>query len=214
MQETSMLQKIPKHIFYCWFGRGPKPDKILRCMESWQKHLPDYEITEINEDNFDVNICQYTRQAYSSMKYAFVTDICRLQALYDFGGIYLDADVEVLKPLDGFLFHRCFTGHETNRLMLAAVMGSEPKHPWIKFLLDYYMKLELRYIPNTQIVTDLSYPLIVGEGNGFRYLRDDVAIYPIETFAAFDHHNLKPMPTENSYAIHHFCGSWTGRSQS
>ncbi len=173
--------------------------------------MPDYEITEINESNFDVNLCPYTKQAYEQRKWAFVTDVCRLKVLYDTGGLYFDADIEILKPLDGFLFHKCFTGHETHRLMLAAVMGAQPKHPWIKFLLDYYLKIDLQYTPNTQIVTDLSYPLIIREENGFRYLRDDVVIYPVEVFAPYDHHNLCPTPTENSYAIHHFCGSWLGR---
>lgn len=208
-----MEQRIPKRIFFCWFGGNQKPDKILRCIESWHKYLPDYEITEINESNFDINLCPYTKQAYEQKKWAFITDVCRLKALYDTGGLYFDADIEILKPLDGFLFHRCFTGHETSRLMLAAVMGAEQGHPWIKYLLDYYLTLDLQCIPNTQIVTDLSYPLVVREGNGFRYLRDGVVIYPVEVFAPYDHTNLRPTPTENSYAIHHFCGSWTPRGQ-
>ena len=91
---------IPKIIHYCWFGRNPLPALTLKCIESWNTHLPDYEIIEWNEDNFDVNQFSFAKDAYDSKKYAFVSDVCRLYVLSKYGGIYLDTDMEILKPLD------------------------------------------------------------------------------------------------------------------
>ena len=105
---------IPKVIHYCWFGRGQMPELALKCIESWKKFLPDYEIKEWNEDNFDLDSYPYTREAYDKRKYAFVTDVVRLHALYNEGGIYMDTDVEVLKPLYSFLHHTAFSGFEND----------------------------------------------------------------------------------------------------
>ena len=87
---------IPKIIHYCWFGRNEKPELIQNCIESWKKHLPGFEIMEWNEDNFDVNRFQFTRTAYEKKKWAFVSDVARLTALLEYGGFYMDTDVEVL----------------------------------------------------------------------------------------------------------------------
>ena len=97
---------IPKVIHYCWFGRGELPPLAKKCLDSWKKYCPDYEIKEWNEDNFDLDSYPYVREAYDKRKFAFVTDVVRLYALYHEGGIYMDTDVEVLKPLDRFLSHR------------------------------------------------------------------------------------------------------------
>ena len=103
---------IPKKIHYCWFGRSKMPELALKCIASWKKYLPDYEIKEWNEDNFDLELYPYVREAYNNRKFAFVTDVVRLYALYTEGGIYMDTDVEVLKPLDCFLNHQAFSGFE------------------------------------------------------------------------------------------------------
>ena len=85
--------KIPKTIHYCWFGRNPLPSLAIKCIASWKKYLPDYEIKEWNEDNFDVNVIPYTREAYAAKKYAFVSDYARFKILYEEGGLYFDTDV-------------------------------------------------------------------------------------------------------------------------
>lgn len=203
--------RIPKKIHTCWFGHRPKPPIIERCLATWRKILPDYEIVEWNEHNFDVNCCAYVREAYRSGKYAFVTDYVRLWALFNYGGIYMDADVEVLKPFDRFLHHRAFTGHETDDLMVTAVMGAEPGHPWIKVLLDHYAFANFDPVPNTQVITQLCQPFIEKRLYGFKYLQNGVVIYPIDTFCGYNHQELKPIITENSYAVHHFAGTWLGR---
>ena len=94
------MNDIPKVIHYCWFGKNPKPPLIQKCMDSWKQVLPEYEIIEWNEDNFDVAENQYAKEAYENKKWAFVTDYVRLKVLYEHGGIYLDSDVEILKPMD------------------------------------------------------------------------------------------------------------------
>ena len=94
---------IPKVIHYCWFGRNEKSDLIKRCIESWQKYCPEYQIIEWNENNFDVNTCEYTREAYLARKWAFVSDYARLKIIFENGGIYLDTDVELKQGLDNCL---------------------------------------------------------------------------------------------------------------
>lgn len=208
---------IPRILHYCWFGNNPKPDLVLKCMETWKKYLPDYEIIEWNETNFDINCCQYVKKAYETKKWAYITDYVRLFCLDKMGGNYVDADIQIIKPLDRFLQYRAYTGHETDELMLAAVMGAEPNHPWIKYLLNYYHTTTFNpncLVPNTRIVTALSRQFIERQNYGFTYLRDGVVIFPVTYFAGFDHQQLKPILTEDTYSIHHFCGSWLGRDTS
>ena len=103
---------IPKVIHYCWFGRNPLPPFAVKCIESWKKFLPGYEIKEWNEDNFDVNIIPYTQEAYEARKYAFVSDYARFYILYHHGGIYFDTDVEVIKSIDDIIERGAFMGCE------------------------------------------------------------------------------------------------------
>ena len=103
---------IPKIIHYCWFGRNPLPESAKKCIDSWRKFLPDYEIKEWNEDNFDVNIIPYTQQAYEAKKYAFVSDYARFWILYHHGGVYFDTDVEVIRPMDDIIEKGPFMGRE------------------------------------------------------------------------------------------------------
>ena len=124
---------IPKKIHYIWFGKGEKNDRIKHCIESWHKYLPDYEIVEWNEDNFDVNYNEFTKKAYENKKWAYVSDVARLEALYEYGGIYLDSDVEVKNSFDPFLHLPYFVGRESrNDVFEAAVIGAQCKQEWIK----------------------------------------------------------------------------------
>ena len=103
---------IPKVIHYCWFGRNPLPASARKCIDSWKKFFPDYEIKEWNEDNFDVNMIPYTHEAYSVKKYAFVSDYARFWILYNYGGLYFDTDVEVIRPMDDIVARGPFMGIE------------------------------------------------------------------------------------------------------
>ena len=104
---------IPKKIHYCWFGRNPIPKKLMRCIDSWRRFCPDYEIIEWNEDNFDVNMNGYTRMCYEQKKFAFLSDYVRLLVVERHGGVYFDTDVELVKPIDGLLKNDAFYCYET-----------------------------------------------------------------------------------------------------
>lgn len=206
---------IPKVIHYCWFGRGEKPALALKCIESWKKYLPDYEIKEWNEDNFDVNIIPYTKEAYQAKKYAFVTDFVRLYALYHEGGIYMDTDVEVLKSYTPFLNHTAFSGFESDGNVPTGTMASEKGSNWAYNLLaDYNTRTFINddgsfdMTTNTQVITNymLSKGLILN--NKYQDFPNLVTMYPSEFFCPKDHRTGEIKLTKNSVCIHHFAGSW------
>lgn len=149
---------IPKVIHYCWFGHNEKPELVKRCIESWKKYCPGYEIKEWNEDNFDVNLCDYTKQAYDEGKWAFVSDVARLWIVYNEGGIYLDTDVEVRNILDELLNYSCWFGCDDIRYIATGLgFGAEQNH-WLieKLLNDYYNKAFksdiVCNVPNTNVI--------------------------------------------------------------
>ena len=137
---------IPKIIHYCWFGRNELPKSALRCIDSWRKHFPDYEIKEWNEDNFDVDMMPFTREAYSRKKYAFVSDVARFWILYHHGGLYFDTDVEVIHPMDDIVEHGAFMGIEVecgNGNIFPLInpglgLGAEPGMEFYRRVLEHY----------------------------------------------------------------------------
>lgn len=135
---------IQKKIHYVWFGKGEKDDRTKLCIESWKKYLPDYEIKEWNEDNFPMNINDFFIQAYKNKKWAFASDVARLYALYTEGGIYMDTDVEIYKPLDEFLNNKAFIGFEDTHYLSTATIGAEKGNPIIKTILDYYNCIDFK----------------------------------------------------------------------
>lgn len=213
------MSNIPKKIHYCWFGRGEKPNVVKKCINSWLEKLPDYEIKEWNEENFDININAYVKQAYDSKKYAFVSDYVRLYALYTEGGIYMDTDVEVIKPLDEFLTHEAFSGFERKDMIPTGIMGAKTKNKWIELNLKYYedknfIKEDGSYDLTTNVfhITEISKQMGFKGGDKFTTFGDGVAIYPFEYFCAKDHRTGKITITENTYTIHHFAGTWMDRT--
>lgn len=208
---------IPKIIHYCWFGRGQKPELAEKCIASWKENCPDYIIKEWNEDNFDLGSNLYVRQAYDSRKFAFVTDYVRLYALYHEGGIYMDTDVEVLKPLDAFLKHQAFSSFENNNKIPTGLMAAEAGNPWIKDLLDEYKGLtflgadgNMDLTTNVERITNLTlrkYGLT--PVSSYQDLAGGiVTMYPHDYFCPKDWQTGNIILTENSHTIHHFAGSW------
>lgn len=206
---------IPKKIHYCWFGRGKMPELALKCIESWKKHLPEYEIKEWNEDNFDLNMYPYVREAYDNRKFAFVTDVVRLYALYHEGGIYMDTDVEVLKPLDAFLDCPAFSGFEDDVHVPTGIMASEKGGKWAKENLSYYdgrhfvnEQGELDLTTNVTTITNYMLPYGLKQNNTLQQFPGLITFYPKDYFCPKSYEDGKVYLTDNTCTIHHFAGSW------
>lgn len=204
---------IPKIIHYCWFGGGQMPISANKCIESWKKFLPEYKFQLWNEDNFDLTYNCYVREAYQAGKFAFVTDVVRLYALYYEGGIYMDTDVEVLKTLDHFLTLPAFSGFESEGFVPTGIMASEKNGIWVKEQLDYYNgrnfilpsgKFDLT--TNTQIISGIMKKNGFILKNSYQVYKNCMHIFPYDYFSPVKFG--KVILTDNSHCIHHFAGSW------
>lgn len=203
--------KIPKVIHYCWFGGGEKPPIVKQCIDSWKRHAYEYKLVEWNESSINIKSHKYLQAAYESGKYAFVSDYVRMYALANFGGIYMDSDYELFKPIDEFRKHRAFTGHETPEIPITAIMGAEANHPWIKRLLAYFDTAVFEIKPNTAVIPTMMKEYYKETIDEVAIYQEDLHVYNVETFCPYDHKNLKATPTGKSYGVHHFSGSWLGR---
>lgn len=208
------MNRIPKIIHYCWFGGNPFPPLIKKCMDTWRAVLPDYEIIEWNEKNFDVHENRYVEEAYNAKKWAFVTDYVRLKVLYEYGGVYLDSDVEILKPLDKFLGNPSFSGFESRDMVPTAVMGSQKGDPVIKALLDDYRDrpfvLEdgsFDMTPNTVTITEFCKKNGL-KLNGRKQTVNGFVLYPQKVFCPNSPARIFNKKPIGAYAIHHSMGSW------
>ena len=211
---------IPKVIHYIWVGGNPLTPLAEKCIESWKKYCPDYEIKRWDETNFDINENQFCKEAYECKKWAFVADYIRLKVLYEEGGIYMDSDVEVVKPIDEFLKHKGFSGFEGSGNIPTGIMAAEKGNKWIKLMLDYYtnrpfIKNDGTYenMPNVVFMTDLTlknYKFL--QNNEYQDLGDYV-FYPYEYFFQLpDVLHKRYLTTDNTYTIHHFATSWAPKS--
>jgi hypothetical protein len=204
---------IPRTLAYCWFGGADKSPLIRRCLES-HALCAGYEVVEINESTWDIERYPYARDAYRAGKWAFVSDVARMDWLYRCGGITLDADVEILRPLDPFLNQRAFTSRESTGRLVSATIAAEASHPWIGDILDYYHTRRFVFNPssmtNTMIIDEINRHRYshVDEGEGIIYLTDGVAIYAREVFEAKNWSTGRITVTDATYAVHHYEGSW------
>ena len=208
---------IPKIIHYCWFGRNPLPMSVEHYIKTWKKHLPDYKIIEWNEDNFDVNICRFTREAYEMKKYAFVSDFARIYILYHHGGLYLDTDVEMLKSFDQFMQNDFFMGYESDTQLGTSVIGSISGHPLLKSILSHYENSafivdgdKLNATPNTVIISKLFREKGYSMDNKL-FKKNGIAFYPTDYFSPLILSTNRLKVTTNTYSIHHFTGTWAPR---
>lgn len=204
---------IPKIIHYCWFGGNPLPELAKKCISSWKKYFPDYEIKEWNEDNFDVNCCDYVKEAYDEKKWAFVSDYARFWILYHEGGIYFDTDVEVIKDMSPIIEKGAFIGCETvDKCAPGLGLGVNPGLGLYKEILDYYDSIH--FISRNEIqetVVDHTTKILKRHGwigNGEIEEVAGVTVYPPEYFCPMDYMTGKITITDNTYSIHWYAASW------
>ncbi len=206
---------IPKVIHYCWFGKGDMPAIAEKCIKSWKKYCPDYQIVCHNEDNFDISQNRYAKEAYDAKKWAFVSDYVRLRVLYDEGGIYLDTDVEMIKPLDELIKEHGYMGFDDSGLVSTGLgFACEQGNELVGHLLSDYDEIsfirpdgsyDLTPCPdrNTDTIKKLGMDCNCRDQlfMGIRMLPEDY-LCPIKYYTG------KKVITKNTYSIHHFCASW------
>lgn len=214
---------IPKVIHYCWFGGKPLPQSAIKCINSWKKFLPDYEIKEWNEQNFDVNMCPYTKEAYERNLYAFVSDVARFYILYKEGGVYFDTDVEVIRSMDDIIAKGAFMGIEDYNFLGTHCpqinpglgMGAEKGNVFVNKMLEHYM---------TAILLDKSTGTLAGGtvvGHTTRMLLEakmkkdegvqkvaDFILYPPDYFNPFNDATGRLTKTTNTRSIHWYSKTW------
>ncbi len=205
---------IPKKIHYCWFGRKPKPKLAEKCIASWRKYCPDYEIIEWNEDNFDVNSNRYVREAYEAKKYAFVSDYARLWAMTAYGGIYMDTDVELVRSLDFILEQEAVSGFESQTQIQTGLMACREGFPLFEEFLHYYEDAVFRNNDgtlNTTTNVTIMTEICLRHGfvpNGKYQVVDGFVLYPRDVFCPLDDATGKMHRSKNTAAIHWFNKSW------
>lgn len=210
-------QKIPKIIHYGWFGGKPIPKHLQAYIDTWKKFCPDYQIIRWDESNYDISKNRYMKQAYEVKKYAFVSDYMRLDVVKNYGGVYLDTDIELLKSLDDLLCYDFFCGLESSYFGTMAY-GARCGHPLLGKLLQPYEDIDFIHngvlnetpcpIYNTQV--------LVAEGfcqEDIYQLRNGCAVFPKEVFYSGGHLSLPGTRSKNSFSIHHYDGSWVGKER-
>lgn len=206
------MNQIPKKIHYIWVGGTPKPPIVLKCMNSWKRYMPDYEICEWNEQNYDVEKNEYIRKAYEQKMWAFVSDFMRFDILYQHGGIYLDTDVELLKRIpEEILNQQAFTGVEGHGKVNPGLIFACGKGHWLaeemlsSYGEDRFDKNHL-YTVNQRITKILSQYGFVGD-NSLQVIKG-VSIYPDDFFCGFDQDVKEICITTNTISVHHYAATW------
>ena len=213
---------IPKVIHYCWFGRNPKPALFQRCLASWEKYCPDYEIMEWNEDNFDLDCCSYVQEAYDAKKWAFVTDYVRLWVVYNYGGIYLDTDVEVIKSFDSLLYEQAFFGLEDNQSINTGLgFGAKKGNSVVGAMLGDYNNIHFKQVDGS---LDLTTCPIRNTASIAHLLPQNIpaneiiripgaVIYPREWFCPLSADGSQMQKTANTHSIHWYSATWLSEDQ-
>lgn len=203
---------IEKKIHYVWFG-GEKPEKVLKCIESWKKILPDYKIIEWNEKNFDVEKeikeNKFFRECYKRKLWAFVSDYIRVKILYEYGGVYLDTDMEIIKDISPLLETKLFLGYENEDTMSFGIVGTVPKNDVFKRFYEFYQE-EIWSSP-LHIITSIFTEIVKEKYGDISVIpKEEITVYPREYFYPYNHDEefTKECITKNTYAIHWWGKSW------
>ena len=205
---------IPKKIHYCWLSDEPYPELVRRCMQSWKEKLPDYEFVLWDKSRFDIHSVLWVEQAYNEKKWAFAADYIRLYALYNYGGVYLDSDVEVLKSFDDLLDRPYFFGreHTPDRIedqnsIEAATMGAEKGFPFLKKVMEFYERRD--FVDDDGYMDTTTLPTVLAR----KMKGEKLDILPMDYFSPKNTRTLELQVAQNTYSIHHFNGSWHSLAQ-
>ncbi len=211
---------IPKIIHYCWFGKNAKPPLAEKCIKSWKKYCPDYQLIEWNEDNFDLSACPlYVRQAYEAKKWAFLTDYIRLKVVYDHGGIYFDTDVELLKSPDSLMSHRAWFGFQDGKCVATGLgFGAEANHSILAELMAQYADIpfflpdgtmDLMACPerNTEVFLNCG----LKQDDSRQILEDDILILPTVVLCPLDYFTGKYKRSRKTISVHRFAATWRSK---
>ena len=214
---------IPKIIHYCWFGGKPLPKSAEKCIASWKKYLPDYEIKRWDESNCDVNAIPYTREAYAACKFAFVSDYARFWILYHYGGVYFDTGVEVIRPIDDIINRGGFLGVESNRngiytvnpgLGFAATQGTAVIGEMVNLYSTFHF-INTDGASDLKNIVEITTDYLSSKGlQNTDEIQDccGFTIYPKDYFCPIDYDTRELKITENTRTIHHYAESWVPRS--
>ena len=212
---------IPKKIHYCWIGGNPLPASAKKCIESWKKFCPDYEIIEWNENNYDFSKNQYMKDALAAKKWGFVPDYARLDIIYQHGGIYLDTDVEIIKSFDEILENNGYAGFESEEYVnFGQGFGAEAGNPVIKALRDSYEELSfinpdgtLNLVPSPELNTVTLENMGLVRNGEKQVVNDCFTVYPVDYFCPKSMNDGIIRLTDNTYSIHHFDATWFSEAQ-
>lgn len=208
-------RQIPKKIHYFWFGHNDIPDEYKRNIETWEKYCPSYEIIRWDENNCNISENRYAKEAYERRKYGFVPDYFRLKMIYEYGGIYLDTDVELLKPLDDLLYLTAYAGFEDNeKVALGVGFGAIKGFPLLKEMYEVYENIS--FIKNDGSLNTTASPtyqtsILKKHGlkcNGRMQIVDNMTILPMNYLTVQSNHTGKRYYTSNSFSIHKYAASW------
>ena len=210
-----------KKIHYCWFGGKELPKDVKKCIETWKKILPDYEIKEWNEKNFDINTSNFVKEAYENKKWAFVSDYVRIYALYNEGGIYFDTDMKLLKDVSKIIDKKMFLGYEDSGYVGTAVIGVNEKHSkYMKEILDYYDNIEHF---NVEFIYNYANPVIITKvinqykkyenEDGITIFDDNIYVYPREYFYPLSYNYAEKKFTDNTCMVHLFNATWADKGE-
>lgn len=212
-------QKIPKVIHYCWFGKKQIPEEYQKCIDSWKKYCPDYEIIKWDESNYDVSKNRYMKEAYDKEQWGFVPDYARLDIVYNYGGLYFDTDIEIVKSFDKLLTEKAFFGfHNYIEINPGLGFGAQKGHLFIKELRDvYYAKSFVRKDGSIDNRTCISYSQHIFKSKGFKFDNtlqriDDITVFPTEVLNPTGALGINDLFCEHTFSFNHSARSWDTKS--
>lgn len=204
---------IPKRIYYIWLGEGEKPASVMANIATWRKYNPSYDIVEINEDSYDLDSHPFVKMAYQNRQWAFASDVIRLDVIWRYGGIYMDTDVEIIRPLDSLITHHAFWGMEnSDSVNSGSLFGAEAGYVTLQRLLDLYAKMDFKLNQLPKMITvPIVTKILVEQGlvhkNQEQRLNDGAVVYPTQAFAPL-HYWGGGRVSNDTYSVHHYDASW------